>query len=149
MSIPVKKNSLSEKNLADILRGASTIAIVGLSDKTDRPSYQVASYLKSQGFRIIPVNPNISEVLGEKAYPNLLAIPKEIKLDIVDIFRRSELVIPHVEEAIQRGDVKTIWMQEGIINQKAAELARSHGLTVVMDFCLMKKHQTKTEQGVS
>ncbi|MBI2442523.1 MAG: CoA-binding protein [Candidatus Levybacteria bacterium] len=128
----------------DILKQAKTIAIVGLSDKKDRPSYDVASYLQSQGFRIIPINPGIHDVLGETAYPDLLSVPKDIQIDIVDIFRRSELVMPHVEEAVKRGDAKMIWMQEGVINEEAAELARSHGIEVIMNFCLMKTHKKQT-----
>ena len=128
----------------NILKTAKTIAIVGLSDKPDRPSYDVASYLKEQGFRIIPINPNVPEVLGEKAYPDLLSVPKDIQIDIVDIFRKSELVLPHVKEAIDRGDAKTIWMQEGVINQEAADLAKEHGLEVIMNFCLMKTHKKQT-----
>ncbi len=126
---------------ANLLTNVKTIAIVGLSDKPDRPSFEVASYLKSQGFRIVPVNPNVSEVLGEKSYPDLLSIPKDIQIDIVDIFRRSEEVMSHVKEAVERGDVKTIWMQEGVVNEEAAELAREHGLEVIMNFCLMKTHK--------
>lgn len=125
----------------DFFKNIHTIAIVGLSNKPDRPSFEVASYLKNQGFRIIPVNPHISEVLGEKAYLDLLSIPKEIKIDVVDIFRRSEEVFPHVKEAIERGDVKTIWMQEGIVNKAAEEYARQHGLEVVSNFCLMNAHR--------
>lgn len=128
-------------DLKTILQTAKIIAIVGLSDKKDRPSYDVASYLQEVGYRIIPVNPNIIEVLGEKSYPNLSAIPKEIKIDIVDIFRRSELVLPHVEEAIARGDVKTIWMQEGVMNTDAEKIAKDHNLNVFMNFCLMKTHR--------
>lgn len=131
----------------DILQTAKTIAIIGLSDKPDRPSYDVASYLKNQGFCIIPINPNVSEVLGEKAYPDLLSVPRDIQIDIVDIFRKSELVLPHVKEAIDRGDAKTIWMQEGVINQEAADLAKEHGLEVIMNFCLMKTHKKQTSRG--
>lgn len=118
-----------------------TIAIVGMSDKSDRPSFEVGKYLQRQGFRIIPVNPNIMEVLGEKAYPDLHAIPQDIKIDVVDIFRRSEELLPHVKEAVERGDVKTIWMQEGIQNREAEDYARSHGLEVISNFCLMKAHK--------
>ncbi|MDP3941381.1 MAG: CoA-binding protein [bacterium] len=129
---------------SDLLKQAKVIAIVGLSDKPDRPSYDVASYLQSQGFRIIPINPKLSEVLGEKAYPDLLSVPKNIVIDIVDIFRKSELVLPHVEEAVKRGDAKMIWMQEGVINHDAAELAEKNGMSVVMNFCLMKTHKKQT-----
>lgn len=125
----------------DTLKKSKIIAIVGLSDKPDRPSYEVASYLQKQGFRIIPINPHIQEIFGEKPYPDLLSVPKEIRIDIVDIFRKSDLVLPHVKEAIERGDVKTIWMQEGIVNDEAASLARKNGLEVIMNFCLMKTHK--------
>lgn len=128
-------------DLQSFYKNIKTIAIVGLSNKIDRPSYEVASYLQSQGYRIIPVNPNISEVLGEKAYPNLPAIPKDLKIDVVDIFRRSDEVLPHVQEAVKRGDAKTIWMQEGVSNSEAESYAKSHGLNVVMNFCLMKAHK--------
>lgn len=129
----------------NILKTAKTIAIVGLSDKKDRPSYDVASYLQEQGYRIIPINPNVSEILGEKSYPDLLSIPKDITIDIVDIFRRSELVMPHVKEAIARGDAKMIWMQEGVVNEEAAELAKQSGIEVIMNFCLMKTHRKTTK----
>ncbi len=128
-------------NLPNFFDEIKTIAIVGLSNKPERYSYEVGSYLKSQGYKIIPVNPNISETLGEKAYPDLLSIPKEIKIDVVDIFRKSEEVLPHVEQAIDRGDAKTIWMQEGIENSQAETLAKKAGLNVVMNFCLMKAHK--------
>lgn len=104
---------------SSIFSSIKTIAIVGLSDKPERYSYEVAKYLQSQGFKIIPVNPNITEVLGEKAYPDLLQIPKDVQIDVVDIFRKSEDVFPHVKEAVERGDVKTIWMQEGVESQDA------------------------------
>ncbi len=135
----VLKDTFDLKNFFNTIK---TIAVIGLSNKAARPSHKVASYLQSQGFRIIPVNPKEKEVLGEKAYPDLLAIPKEIHIDVVDIFRRSEDVMPHVRETIQRGDAKTIWMQEGIINQEAEELATQKGLNVIMNFCLMKAHKT-------
>lgn len=128
-------------DLRSFFDGVRTIAVVGLSDKPQRYSYQVASYLQLKGFRIIPVNPNVSEVLGEKAYPNLLVIPREIVIDVIDIFRKSEDVLPHVEEAIERGDAKMIWMQEGVVNTEAEALAKAHGIDVVMDACLMKTHK--------
>ncbi|HEY5601459.1 MAG TPA: CoA-binding protein [Patescibacteria group bacterium] len=118
-----------------------TVAIVGLSDNPKRYSFEVATYIQSQGYKIIPVNPNITEILGEKAYPNILSIPKDIKIDVVDIFRRSEEVLPHVKEVVERGDIKTIWMQEGISNSEAESYAKLHGLDVVMNFCLMKAHK--------
>ncbi|MGB9663174.1 MAG: CoA-binding protein [Moorellaceae bacterium] len=117
----------------------STIAVVGLSDKPDRPSYQVARYLQEQGYRIIPVNPGVAWVLGEKSYPSLKDIPPEISVDVVDIFRQPVAVPAVVEEAIQRG-VKVIWMQEGISHPEAAARAREAGIEVIMDRCLKKEH---------
>jgi hypothetical protein len=127
--------------ISDILKSAKTIAIVGLSNKPDRPSNEVATYLQGKGYRIIPVNPNIEEVLGEKAYPDISSIPKDSSVDIVDIFRKSEDVLPHVKEAIEKGRVKVIWMQEGIVNEEAEKLARAHGIEVIMDACMMKSHK--------
>ena len=121
-----------------ILTESKTIAVVGLSPREDRPSYRVASYLKSKGYRIIPVNPNAQEILGEKSYPDLRSIPGNI--DVVDIFRKSEDVPPVVDEAIQAG-AKTVWMQEDIVNEPAAQKARSAGLLVVMDRCMLKEHR--------
>jgi uncharacterized protein len=125
------------QSILDVLRSARTIAVVGLSDKKSRPSYGVARYMQSAGYRIIPVNPEVEEVLGEKCYPNLESVPETI--DIVDIFRRSEFVPPVVEAAI-RVRAKAIWMQEGVIHEQAAERARAAGLAVVMDRCLLKEH---------
>lgn len=120
-----------------------TIAIVGLSDKPDRPSYEVGLYLKSKGFQIIPVNPNITEWTGERSYPSLSLIPKEIQIDVVDIFRKSEEVLLIVKESIERGGVKAIWMQEGISNEEAETLARDNGLQVVSNMCMMKAHKSE------
>ncbi len=121
-----------------ILTESKTIAVVGLSPKQDRPSYKVASYLKSKGYRIIPVNPNADQILGEKSYPGLVSIPE--KIDVVDIFRKSGDVPPVVDEAIKAG-AKAVWMQEGIVNEPAAQKARSAGLMVVMDRCMLKEHK--------
>jgi len=121
----------------EILNSSRTIAMVGLSSKPDRASYMVASYLKEQGYRIIPVNPTEKEVLGEPCYPDLASIPGSV--DVVDIFRRSEEVPAIMEEAIKIG-AKAVWMQEGVINEKAAARAREAGLLVVMDKCMRKKH---------
>lgn len=123
--------------LGEILAATKIIGIVGLSDKPDRPSYSVAAYLQEVGYRIIPVNPMISEVLGEKAYPSLRAVPEPI--DLVDIFRRPEFVPPIVEEAIAIG-AKVIWMQLGVVNKEAADRAEAAGLTVVMNSCLSTTH---------
>lgn len=114
-----------------------TIAVVGISDDPMRPSHFVASYLKTNGYTIIPVNPKLAEWEGEKCYPDLLSIP--IKVDIVDIFRRSEAVQPIVDEAIAI-KAKVVWMQEGIVNEEAAARARNAGIEVVMDKCMKKEY---------
>jgi uncharacterized protein len=121
-----------------ILQSARTIAVVGLSGKRYRPSYGVAEYLKREGYRVIPVNPEEAEVLGEKSYPDLDSVPGEI--DVVDIFRRAEFVPEIVEAAIRKG-AKVVWMQEGVIHEEAARRAREAGLTVVMDRCILKDHR--------
>ncbi len=120
-----------------ILRDYRTIAVVGLSDKPDRPSHRVAAYLQSKGYKIVPVNPRISGALGEDAYPDLVSIP--FGIDVVDIFRKSEDVPPIVEEAIARG-AKAVWLQEGVISPEAAAKAATAGLDVVMDLCMLKEH---------
>jgi predicted CoA-binding protein len=124
--------------IADILGAARTIAVVGLSARLSRPSHGVAEYLQRAGYRIIPVNPNIAEVLGEKSYASLDAVPEPV--DIVDIFRRPEHVPAIVEAAIRKG-AKTIWMQEGVVHENAARRAESAGLAVVMDRCILKDHR--------
>ena len=126
--------SIEEK----ILNSSRTVAVVGLSSKPDRPSYKVASYLKEQSYNIIPVNPTEKEILGEPCYPDLASVPMSI--DVVNIFRRSADVPPLVEEAIKIG-AKAVWMQEGVINEEAANRAREAGLMVVMDKCMLKEHQ--------
>ncbi len=127
-----------------ILKQTKIIAVVGLSDKPDRDSYQIASYLQQQGYRIIPVNPRIKEVLGEKAYPSLRDVPDPV--DVVDIFRRSEDVPPIVEDAIAIG-AKVVWMQAGIVNEEAAARAEAAGLTVIMDACMRSAHRTLRASG--
>ena len=126
--------------IPEILRSSKTIAVVGLSSKRYRPSFGVSQYMQRGGYRIVPVNPNEREVLGEKAYARLEDIPSEIRIDIVDIFRRSEEVAPVVESAIRIG-ARYIWMQEGVVDEAAARRAREAGLGVVMDRCILKEHQ--------
>lgn len=121
----------------DVLNIGKIVAVVGLSPDSTRPSFRVADYLKRQGYTIVPVNPAVGEIMGEKCYPDLSSI--EGKVDIVDIFRRSEAVEPIVEEAIKIG-AKAVWMQEGIVNEKAAQTAKEAGLLVVMDRCMLKEH---------
>ena len=127
----------------EILSFSRVVAVVGLSAKPDRPSYRVASYLKEQGYKIIPVNPTEKEVLGEPCYPDLASVPESV--DVVDVFRRSEEVPPIVEEAIRIG-AKTVWMQEGVINEEADARGREAGLMVVMDKCMLKEHQKLKKQ---
>jgi predicted CoA-binding protein len=114
-----------------------TIAVVGISDDPERPSHFVASFLESHGYKIIPVNPKLTEWEGKKCYPDLLSIPE--KVDVVDIFRRSEAVPPIVDEAIKI-KAKVVWMQEGIVNEEAAAKARDAGIEVVMDRCMKKEY---------
>ena len=114
------------------------MAVVGLSSNPEKASHRVAAYLKSSGYKVIPVNPKEKEVLGEKAYSDLSSIPE--KVDVVDIFRRSEDVLPTVEEAIRIG-AGGVWMQLGVVNQEAADKAEEAGLAVVMDACMMREHQ--------
>jgi predicted CoA-binding protein len=126
------------KQIAEILRVCRTIAVVGLSAKRYRPSYGVAEYMQRAGYRIIPVNPHETEILGEKCYPDVESVPEPI--DIVDIFRRSEYVPEIVEAAIRKG-AKVVWMQEGVIHEEAARRAQEAGLEVVMDRCILKDHR--------
>jgi uncharacterized protein len=132
--------SVQSDPITNILQRAKTIAVVGLSDNPLRPSHGVAAYMQSQGYRIIPVNPQIREALGEKSYPSLLEVPE--KIDIVNIFRRSEFVEEVVDQAIQL-KVPAIWMQEEVIHEKAAAKARQAGIFVVMDRCILLEHRAR------
>jgi predicted CoA-binding protein len=122
---------------AEILDSSHVVAIVGLSSNAERPSHVVGKYLKEHGYKIIPVNPAEKVVLGETSYPDLAAVPE--KVDVVDIFRRPEDVLPIVRQAIKIGS-KAVWMQEGIVNREAAAEARKAGLKVVMNRCMRKEH---------
>ena len=124
----------------ELLSRVKTIAVVGLSDNPMRPSHGVSSYMQSQGYRIIPVNPKIAEALGETAYPSLLEVPE--KIDLVDVFRRAEFVDEIVEQAIRLG-IPAVWMQEDVINERAAARARAAGMFVVMDLCILKEHRAR------
>ena len=126
--------------IRELLQRAKTIAVVGLSDSPLRPSHGVSAYMQSRGYRIIPVNPTISEALGEKAFSSLLDVPD--KIDIVNIFRRPEYVDEIVEQAIQL-KIPAVWMQEEVINEAAAAKARQAGLFVVMDLCILKEHRAR------
>lgn len=127
-----------DQMMKDILVSAKTIASVGLSSNPQKESYWIVSYLKDQGYRVIPVNPTADEILGEKSYPDLESVPD--KIDVVQIFRKSEDVLPVVESAIKAG-AKVVWMQEGIVNEEAAQKAREAGLQVVMDACMRVTHR--------
>jgi uncharacterized protein len=126
--------------IGDLLKKAKTIAVVGLSSSPLRPSYGVAAYMQSQGYRIIPVNPTIKGALGEKAYASLSEVPETI--DVVDVFRRSEFV-PDVIDEVLRLKLPAIWLQEGVIHEQAAEKARKAGVFVVMDRCILKEHKKR------
>ena len=126
------------KTIRDILEKSKVIAVVGLSPKPERDSHEVAKYMQGQGYRIVPVNPRADTILGEKSYPDLASIPE--KVDVVDIFRRSDDVPPVVDQAIDIG-AKAVWMQLGIVNEDAAAKAREAGLGVVMDRCMLVEHR--------
>jgi predicted CoA-binding protein len=130
--------------ITQILAASKTIAVVGLSANRMRPSYGVAEYLKSAGYRIIPVNPNQEDVLGEKSYARLEDVPGRV--DIVDIFRRPEFVPEIVDSAIRIG-ARGVWMQEGVVHEEAAEKARSAGLFVIMNSCILKEHARRRRSG--
>lgn len=132
-----KHNATSEE-IRGILRDAKTIAVVGLSPKEERPSHSIALYLKNQGYKVVGVNPGVSEIFGEKVYKTVAEIPEQI--DIVDIFLRPENIPPVVEEAIRK-KAKVIWMQQGIVNNAAADAARAAGLKVVMNKCIFTEHR--------
>jgi uncharacterized protein len=138
---------MSQAQIREILQKYKTIAVIGLSGDKDKPSYRVAAYMQQNGYRIIPVNPFVEEVLGEKSYKSLTDIPSEIQktIEIVDIFRRPTDVLPIVEQAIKLKEANdkpfVAWMQLGIVNYEADEIARKAGLIVIMDRCIMVEHQ--------
>jgi uncharacterized protein len=128
----------------ELLSRAKTIAVVGLSDSPMRPSHGVSAYMQAAGYRIIPVNPRIAEALGEKSYPSLLDVPAEVakKIDLVDVFRRPQYVDEIVEQAIQL-NIPAVWLQEDVVNERAAERARKAGIFVVMDRCILKERRAR------
>jgi xylulose-5-phosphate/fructose-6-phosphate phosphoketolase len=125
----------------DLLKNARTIAFIGLSDNPKRHSNIVAKYFQEKGYRIIPVNPNVSEVLGETSYVSLSDIPKDIRIDIVDIFRKKNEVIPHMEEVVERGGINTVWLAEGIQSHEAEDFAEDYGLTLIANFCILEAYK--------
>lgn len=130
---------MDDKALKQLFQTTKTIATVGISTDPDKPSFRVPYYLRSNGYHIIPVNPTANKIFGETCYPDLLSIPRETKIDVVQIFRPSEDVPPVVEQAIKIG-AKVVWMQEGIVNEAAAKQAEAAGLKVVMDRCMRVEH---------
>ena len=126
--------------IREILQRSKTIAVVGLSSSPLRPSHGVSAYMQTQGYKIIPVNPDIHGALGEKSYPSLMEVPD--KIDMVNIFRRPEFVEEIVDQAIQL-KIPAVWLQEGVINEKAAEKARKAGMFVAMDLCILKEHRAR------
>ena len=129
-----------DRELKLLLGDAETIAVVGLSSKPDRPSYDVASYLQGRGYRIVPVNPTETEVLGERAYPSLREIPGEIRIDVVDVFRRAERTPDIARDAVAIG-AKVLWLQDGIVNEEAYRIASDAGLEVIMGVCIMRTRE--------
>jgi predicted CoA-binding protein len=128
----------SDPELRSILGDARTIAVIGLSSGPERPSYEIAEYLQSKGYRIVPVNPKETEVLGERAYPTLADVPEEIAVDVVDVFRRAEYTPEIAEAAVARG-AKVLWLQEGIANDDARQIGEAGGLSVVMGVCMRQE----------
>jgi len=133
-----------DAGLARLLGDTATIAVVGLSSKPDRPSYEVAAYLQRQGYRIVPVNPRETEVLGETAYASLDDVPADVRIDLVDVFRRAEDTPAVAEEAVRRG-ARFLWLQLGIENDEARRIAEDAGIAVVMDRCIMVDHRALKE----
>jgi predicted CoA-binding protein len=131
------RENATPAEVREILTTAKTIAVVGLSDKPDRDSHRVAAYLQRAGYRIIPVNPAVAEVLGERSYASLRDVPE--KIDVVDVFRRADAVPPIVDDAIAVG-AKAVWMQDGVVHNEAAEKARAAGLKVVMSMSMLREH---------
>lgn len=132
------------ETIQNILLNNKTIAVIGLSPNPMRPSHNVALYLKENGYKIVPVNPNAKEILGEKSYPELAAVP--FTVDVADVFRRSEYVPAIVSSVIKCG-VKALWLQEGVISRDAAYKAEKAGVAVVMDRCMMKEHYRLRSEG--
>jgi len=143
-SVPSGTRMKESDPIYELLARAKTIAVVGLSESPMRPSHGVSAYMQAAGYKIIPVNPQIAEALGEKAYPSLLDVPREVaaKIDLVDVFRRPEYVDEIVEQAIQL-KIPAIWLQEDVINERAASKARNAGIFVVMDRCILKEHRAR------
>ena len=140
--------SARRQELRSLLGEAHVVAVVGISSKPSRPSYEVASYLQEHGYRIVPVNPNETEVLGERAYPALLDIPRDIHVDVVDVFRRPEHTPEVARQAVAIG-ARVLWLQEGIVNEEAARIAGEGGLEVIMGVCIRHVREQLMAEGGS
>jgi len=135
-----------DAELRSILGDARTVAVVGLSSRPDRDSYEIAEYLQRKGYRIVPVNPNEGEVLGEKAYPTILEVPPDVRIDVVDVFRRAADTPPIAEEAVKVG-AKVLWLQDGIANDEARRIAEEAGITVIMGVCIRRTSKRLAGEG--
>ena len=128
--------------IRNLLKEAKTIAIVGLSDKPERDSNEVGRYLKSQGYRIIPINPSVPEILGEKSYPSLKEVPRDLRIDIVDVFRKSDAVPGIVEEALALNPLpRAVWLQIGVVDDASGSRVTGHGVTFLQNQCIMVQHK--------
>jgi hypothetical protein len=133
---------MEDSQVRDLLHRAKTIAVVGMSDKPERDSYAVGAYLLGKGYRVIPVNPSVTEILGQRSYPSLQDIPAETAIDIVDVFRKSEAVPAILDEVLSRPSLpKAIWLQIGVRDEASKERARSKNLTFIQDTCIMVQHR--------
>jgi predicted CoA-binding protein len=137
-----------DRELRALLGRARTIAVVGLSSKPHRPSHVVASYLQEHGYRILPVNPHESEVLGERAYPGLLELPRDLQIDVVDVFRRTEATVEVARDAVAIG-ASVLWLQEGIISEEAYRVADAGGLEVIMGVCIRQAKERLDREGTA
>ncbi len=135
-----------DRELRILLGDAETIAVVGLSSKPSRPSYEVAAYLQEHGYRIVPVNPSETEVLGEPAYPSLLDIPSDVRIDVVDVFRRAEQTPAVARDAVAVG-AKVLWLQDGIVSDEAYRIANDAGLEVIMGVCIKRTRERVMREG--
>jgi predicted CoA-binding protein len=136
----------SDEELRSILGDARTIAVVGLSARPERDSHSVAAFLQSKGYRIVPVNPKETEVLGERAYPSLLDVPADVAIDVVDVFRRAEFTPGIARHAVQRG-AKVLWLQDQIVNEEARRIGEDAGMTVIMGVCIRRESRRLEGEG--
>jgi uncharacterized protein len=136
----------SDVELRSILGDARTIAVVGLSGRPDRDSHSVASFLQSKGYRIVPVNPKETEVLGEPAYPSLLDVPDDVEIDVVDVFRRAEFTPDIARDSVRRG-AKVLWLQDQIVNDEARRIGEDAGMTVIMGVCIRRETRRLEREG--